>query len=93
MNNHSRPGTATSSGGEGREDSERSAASGTTAKAKNGKNKGSKMNKEEKDDKKMGYIQMARMGYQELVNAIIRPPRADYKVRFLILFLLKKIFT
>lgn len=37
--------------------------------------------KEEKelDPRKMGYIQMARMGYQELVNAIIRPPRADYK--------------
>jgi hypothetical protein len=32
------------------------------------------------DPKKMSYIQMARMGYQELVNAIIRPPRADYKV-------------
>ena len=31
---------------------------------------------------KMGYIQMAKLGYQELVNAIIRPPRADYKVRF-----------
>jgi hypothetical protein len=30
--------------------------------------------------KKMSYIQMAKMGYQELVNAIIRPPRADYKV-------------
>jgi hypothetical protein len=31
--------------------------------------------------KKMSYIQMAKLGYQELVNAIIRPPRADYKVR------------
>jgi hypothetical protein len=31
--------------------------------------------------KKLGYFQMAKMGYQELVNAIIRPPRADYKVR------------
>jgi hypothetical protein len=30
--------------------------------------------------RKMSYFQMARMGYQELVNAIIRPPRADYKV-------------
>ena len=30
---------------------------------------------------KLSYIQMARMGYQELVNAIIRPPRAEYKVR------------
>lgn len=37
--------------------------------------------KEEKelDPRKMGYIQMAKMGYQELVNAIIRPPRAEYK--------------
>lgn len=32
------------------------------------------------DPKKMGYVQMAKMGYQELVNAIIRPPRAEYKV-------------
>lgn len=31
--------------------------------------------------KKMSYIQMAKLGYQELVNAIVRPPRADYKVR------------
>jgi hypothetical protein len=31
-------------------------------------------------EKKMSYIQMAKLGYQELVNAIIRPPRADYKV-------------
>jgi len=31
------------------------------------------------EQKKMGYFQMARLGYQELVNAIIRPPRADYK--------------
>jgi hypothetical protein len=39
--------------------------------------------KEEKemDPRKMGYLQMAKMGYQELVNAIIRPPRAEYKVR------------
>ena len=31
--------------------------------------------------RKLSYIQMAKLGYQELVNAIIRPPRADYKVR------------
>ena len=31
--------------------------------------------------KKLSYIQMAKLGYQELVNAIIRPPRAEYKVR------------
>jgi hypothetical protein len=35
--------------------------------------------------KRMGYIQMARAGYQELVNAIIRPPRAEYKVCFVLL--------
>lgn len=32
------------------------------------------------EQKKLSYFQMARLGYQELVNAIIRPPRADYKV-------------
>jgi hypothetical protein len=32
------------------------------------------------EQRKPSYLQMARMGYQELVNAIIRPPRADYKV-------------
>jgi hypothetical protein len=31
-------------------------------------------------NKKLSYIQMAKLGYQELVNAIVRPPRADYKV-------------
>jgi hypothetical protein len=37
--------------------------------------------------KKLSYYQMARLGYQELVNAIIRPPRADYKVgEFYIIF-------
>lgn len=30
--------------------------------------------------KKMSYVQMVKMGYQELVNAIIRPPRCDYRV-------------
>lgn len=32
-------------------------------------------------NKKLSYVQMAKMGYQELVNAIIRPPRAEYKVQ------------
>ena len=27
------------------------------------------------------YLQMAQMGYQQLINAIIRPPRANYEVR------------
>lgn len=35
------------------------------------------------DPKKLSYLQMAKLGYQELVNAIIRPPRADYKVSLL----------
>ena len=35
----------------------------------------------QQQQKKLSYFQMARLGYQELVNAIIRPPRADYKVR------------
>ena len=30
------------------------------------------------------YLQMARARYQELVNAIIRPPRAEYRVRLLL---------
>ena len=30
------------------------------------------------------YLQMAQMGYQQLINAIIRPPRANYEVRKLI---------
>jgi hypothetical protein len=34
----------------------------------------------QQQQKKLSYFQMAKMGYQELVNAIIRPPRADYKV-------------
>lgn len=38
-------------------------------------------NESAQQQKKLSYIQMARLGYQELVNAIIRPPRADYKVR------------
>lgn len=33
--------------------------------------------------KKLSYLQMAKLGYQELVNAIIRPPRADYKMEAL----------
>jgi acetyl esterase/lipase len=33
---------------------------------------------EEQTPENMSYWQMARQGYQELVNAIIRPPRAEY---------------
>lgn len=43
---------------------------------------------DEQEQKKPSYIQMAKMGYQELVNAIIRPPRADYKVR--VVYLLQR---
>lgn len=35
---------------------------------------------DKENQRKLSYFQMARLGYQELVNAIIRPPRADYKV-------------
>jgi hypothetical protein len=35
---------------------------------------------QQQQQKKLSYFQLARMGYQELVNAIIRPPRAEYKV-------------
>lgn len=30
------------------------------------------------------YLEMAKMGYQQLINAIIRPPRANYEVNTLI---------
>ncbi|KAL7552832.1 hypothetical protein ACHAWF_016076 [Thalassiosira exigua] len=33
--------------------------------------------------KKMGLYQMAKLGYQELCNAIIRPPRSDYPLEAL----------
>lgn len=65
--------------------------------------RGSSMNENDDDDrrkrqhkeeslsaqqqKKLSYFQMARLGYQELVNAIIRPPRAEYKVCSLIVCL------
>jgi hypothetical protein len=42
----------------------------------------------EEEQKKLSYYQMAKLGYQELVNAIIRPPRADYKVRYFVCILL-----
>jgi len=47
----------------------------------NGDSESGSDKRQQDDPKKMSYVQMARMGYQELVNAIIRPPRADYKVR------------
>ena len=47
---------------------------------------------DERGKQKLSYLQMARMGYQELVNAIIRPPRADYKVSQLTMKTLLHIF-
>ena len=41
----------------------------------------SQQEQEMSQQKKLSYFQMAKLGYQELVNAIIRPTRADYKVR------------
>lgn len=35
------------------------------------------------EDQDMSIMQMARLGYQELVNAIIRPPRAAYEMEAL----------
>jgi hypothetical protein len=56
--------------------------------ANNNNNSTSSMNSTDSQNsnnpKKMSYLQMAKVGYQELVNAIIRPPRCDYKVRFLL---------
>lgn len=37
----------------------------------------------ENTTKKLSYVQMIKLGYQELVNAIIRPPRAEYKMEML----------
>lgn len=55
---------------------------------------------EAEKQQKLSYFQMARLGYQELVNAIIRPPRAEYKVshdillyKRLIVLLLKPCFS
>lgn len=49
----------------------------------------SQQDQEMAQQKKLSYFQMAKLGYQELVNAIIRPPRADYKVCFTIVRTLK----
>ena len=38
---------------------------------------------EEEQPQQMGYWEMAKVGYQELVNAIIRPPRAEYEEQHL----------
>ena len=48
----------------------------------NSNNRRSSKNKMTEEERKLSYMQMARIGYQELVNAIIRPPRAEYKVRY-----------
>jgi len=43
----------------------------------------SKKSSKNKDPKKLGLYQMAKVGYQELCNAIIRPPRSKYKLEAL----------
>jgi len=35
---------------------------------------------EEPKQQQMGYMEMISTGYKELVNAIIRPPRATYEI-------------
>jgi len=49
----------------------------------NSNNRRSSKNKMTEEERKLSYMQMARIGYQELVNAIIRPPRAEYKMEAL----------
>jgi hypothetical protein len=39
----------------------------------------SEQDDQQKDKKSLSHIEMARQGYQQLVDAIIRPPRAKYK--------------
>ena len=52
-----------------------SAATGNE-KSNDGKDKIDDMSQQQR----LSYLQMAKIGYQELVNAFIRPPRAEYKV-------------
>eukprot|EP00560_Eucampia_antarctica_P009255 CAMPEP_0197828260 /NCGR_PEP_ID=MMETSP1437-20131217/4873_1 /TAXON_ID=49252 ORGANISM="Eucampia antarctica, Strain CCMP1452" /NCGR_SAMPLE_ID=MMETSP1437 /ASSEMBLY_ACC=CAM_ASM_001096 /LENGTH=530 /DNA_ID=CAMNT_0043429425 /DNA_START=178 /DNA_END=1770 /DNA_ORIENTATION=- len=51
----------------------------TSNKSKSNRKPPKKSLSDFEDQRKLSYFQMARLGYQELVNAIIRPPRADYK--------------
>mmetsp|Transcript_34088 Transcript_34088/g.38794 ORF Transcript_34088/g.38794 Transcript_34088/m.38794 type:complete len:512 (-) Transcript_34088:77-1612(-) len=37
--------------------------------------------KEPTSKEEMSYVEMARQGYQQLINAIIRPPRAQYEMK------------
>ena len=39
--------------------------------------------KSKKHHRKLSYIQLAKLGYQELVHAIIRPPRSKYELQAL----------
>jgi len=48
-------------------------------RSSSGDSNGSERRRKNIEQKKLSYLQMAKLGYQELVNAIIRPPRADYK--------------
>lgn len=58
--------------------------SGVSSDAHRGKRQNTaSANEAKQEQQKLSYIQMAKLGYQELVNAIIRPPRADYKMEAL----------
>jgi len=60
--------------------------SSTSSQLSNGsQHSNSSQNNASSSNKKLSYIQMAKLGYQELVNAIIRPPRAEYKVNVILL--------
>lgn len=59
-----------------------SRANSNISDSSEGAHRGKRLHQETEEEKqqKLSYFQMARLGYQELVNAIIRPPRAEYKV-------------
>lgn len=52
---------------------------GSATGSERGEHRGRKSQQQHQEPEKMGYVAMAKAGYQELVNAIIRPPRAQYK--------------
>lgn len=42
---------------------------------------GSNGKQEASEEQKIGFMEMIKLGYGELVNAIIRPPRAEYSIQ------------
>lgn len=70
--------------GDGKSEAPSSKHGGVSSVSDNGedrrKRQQSSQSQQQQTAKKLSYVQMAKLGYQELVNAIIRPPRADYKV-------------